>query len=373
MAYLKKRSHGPSLYYATDKNVFDALNQHKVDSPTVEKLFLRRNVLVSRKTPRADLASYFSRLTHDYYDHKEIAARLGVASRRERTASIDVSGIVAVDDIQAAIEKLKVDLESTGDVVHVSRDGEDFSVQVKFTEIDYKRSEFTQVQVKDGTLTFVKEGSYYVVRNTQNDYLTGARDAVLSNIESNYSTKLSRGSVSLFDVPSSKLRSKFFHSLSDSLPGFTRQDVTDVFIYKAKPEADGLSLADSDVSSEDGEIDTHVDRVTLRGNGVARAKVLNDLLDEESYHIVRMGWIVRETMGGGHVYDLEAAFSEPKDCAGFSFILNGVFPLEDGKISQRRRTPQRSEIEMISRVIEKRARSVVEELRTEYAATCGGK
>jgi hypothetical protein len=46
-----KRKHGPSLYYATDKNVFDALNQHKVDMPTVLKLFERRNIVVSSKTP----------------------------------------------------------------------------------------------------------------------------------------------------------------------------------------------------------------------------------------------------------------------------------------------------------------------------------
>lgn len=42
MAGMKKRAHGPSLYYASDKNVFDALNQHKVDTPTVVKLFQRR-------------------------------------------------------------------------------------------------------------------------------------------------------------------------------------------------------------------------------------------------------------------------------------------------------------------------------------------
>jgi hypothetical protein len=63
---MKKRAYGPSLYYATDKNIFDALNQHKVDAATVAKLFHRRNIVVSKKTLREDLAQYFSRLTHDY-------------------------------------------------------------------------------------------------------------------------------------------------------------------------------------------------------------------------------------------------------------------------------------------------------------------
>lgn len=102
---MKKRTHGSSLYYASDKNVFDALNQHKVDTPTVVKLFQRRNIVVSKKTPREDLAKYFSMLTHDYYDHKEIAARLGVVARRERTTSMDVSGVTDADEVQGVVEQ----------------------------------------------------------------------------------------------------------------------------------------------------------------------------------------------------------------------------------------------------------------------------
>ena len=127
MAGMKKRIHGPSLYYATDKNVFDALNQHKVDAPTVVRLFQRRNIVVSKKTAREDLAKYFSRLTHDYYDHKEIAARLGIVSRRERTTSMDVTGVGDTDQLQGAVEQLKKEMEAIGDVVHVTRDGDNLN------------------------------------------------------------------------------------------------------------------------------------------------------------------------------------------------------------------------------------------------------
>ncbi|MBP0640201.1 hypothetical protein [Cupriavidus sp. AcVe19-6a] len=121
---MKKYKHGPSLYYATDKNIFDALNQHKVDSATVVKLFHRRNILVSRKTLREDLAQYFSRLTHDYYDHQDIAARLGVATRRERITSVDVQGLTDADALRAVSEQLKGELEGSGDTVVIDRSGE---------------------------------------------------------------------------------------------------------------------------------------------------------------------------------------------------------------------------------------------------------
>lgn len=368
MAGMKKRPHGPSLYYASDKNVFDALNQHKVDAPTVVKLFQRRNVVVSKKTPRDELAKYFSTLTHDYYDHKEIAARLGVAVRRERTTSMDVTGVGDIDELHGVVEQLKKEMEASGDTVQVARDGDNISIRVQYSEVDYKRNEFSQVQVRDGSIEFVKSPVGYVVRNTQNDYLNGVRDVLLAKVEKTTSEPLTKVVVSLFDVPSAKPRSKFFHELATSLPSFVRRDVTDVYVFKAKPEGE----EDEDESGSDDGSETHVERVFLRGSGVSRSEILNELLDEEDYYIIKMGWTATELLGGGNVYDIEAGFADPKGCTGFSFILTGVFPLEDGKISTRRRPPYKHEIDALSRVIESKARELVAELRSEYLAAKAG-
>ncbi|WP_175824502.1 hypothetical protein [Burkholderia cepacia] len=361
---MKKRMHGPSLYYATDKNIFDALTQHKVDTPTVMKLFQRRNIIVGKKTSREDLAKYFSRLTHDYYDHKDIAARLGIAPRRERITSMDVTGVGDIAELQSAVEQLKQELEAAGDVIQVSRDGNSLTMHVQYSTVDYKRSEFTQVQVRDGTVEFVKAADGYIVRNTQNEYINDVRETLLGKIEKATEVPLTKVVVSLFDVPSPKLRSKFFHELMTNLPGYVRRDVTDVYVYKAKPEPSD----DESEENSSGDPDTHVERVFLRGNGVTRSQLLNELLDEENYYIVKIGWTATETMGLGNVYDIEAVFADYKDCTGFSFILNGVFQLEDGKVSARRRPPFKSEIDTVSRVIEAKSRELVLALRSEFAS-----
>tara|TARA_R110002126_G_scaffold291730_1_gene456122 strand:- start:8374 stop:8763 length:390 start_codon:yes stop_codon:yes gene_type:complete len=87
------------MYYASDKNVFDALNQYRVDSATLANLFERRNIIVSKKTARDDLAEYFSRLPHDFYDHKTISEKLGVVPRRERTTSMNLVGKIDPDSV----------------------------------------------------------------------------------------------------------------------------------------------------------------------------------------------------------------------------------------------------------------------------------
>ncbi len=364
---MKKRLHGPSLYYATDKNVFDALNQHKVDIPTVMRLFQRRNIIVGKKTSREELAMYFARLPHDYYDHQDISARLGVAARQERITSMDVKGIDEIEQLKVGVDQLKQELESSGDVVQISRDGDSLTVAVQYSVVDYKRTEFNQLQVRDGTIEFIKSDGGFIVRNTQNEYMNDVRETLLGKIESATSTQLAKVEVSLFDVPSPKLRSKFFYELASNLPGYKRRDVSGVFVYKAKPDSD-----EDSTDSESEEPDTHVERVFLKGNGVTRSEILNDLLNEEDYYITKISWTAQEIMGRGYDYDIEAVFADPKDCTGFSFILNGVYPREDGKISTRRRKPNKNETDAISRVIESKSREMMIRIREEFAQTKTG-
>lgn len=360
----KKRTHGPSLYYASDKNIFDALNQHKVDISTIMELFLRRNIIVSKKMPREDLARYFARQIHDSQDHKDIASRLGVAPRRERITSMDVKGTAALEHLQVAVEQLKQELEKAGEVVQVSRDGDKLTVSVQYSTMDYKVSEFAQRQVRDGNVEFIKTDDGYIVRNTQNEYVNDVRDTLIAKLEQASRTNLDKITVSLFDVPSARLRSKFFHELAVNLPGYQQSDVTAVYIFKAKPDAMEKD-EDADVAEKD-DTETHVERVFMRGQGVTRSEILNELLNKDDYYITKISWGAREIAGAGHDYDIEATFADPKDCTGFSFILSGVYPCEDGKVAARRRLPLKNEIDDISRVIETKARELVTQIREEY-------
>lgn len=366
----RKRMHGPSLYYASDKNVFDALNQHKVDTPTIMDLFLRRNIIVSKKTPREDLAKYFARQIHDFQDHKDIAARLGVAPRRERITSMDLNGAVAPEDLQVAVDQLKQELERAGEVVQVSRDGDRLTVSVQYSTVDYKVSEFAQRQVRDGNIEFLIKEDGYIVRNTQNEYVNDVRNTLIAKLEQASETNLEKITVSLFDVPSSRLRSRFFHELVFNLPGYQQSDVTAVYVFKAKP--DTLEDEEDFDDPDEGGAETHVERVFLRGRGVTRSEILNELLDKEDYYITKIAWGAREIAGTGHDYDIEATFADPKDCTGFSFILSGVYPYEDGKVSTRRRPPFKHEIDEISRVIETKARLLVTQIREDYAKKSAG-
>ncbi|AYR25677.1 hypothetical protein [Herbaspirillum rubrisubalbicans] len=364
---------GPSLYYASDKNIFDALTQQKVTIPTVTDLLLRRNVIVGRKTSKEVLATYFSRLSHDYVDHQAIAARLGIAARKERTTSMDVEGL-DLEHLQQAIAALKTELEDGQDIVQITREDGRVLINIRYTRFDYRKSEFSQIQVRDGEIEFVKIGGVYRVRNTQSDYINNVRDTLLGKVDKLSDSPLKRSEVSLFSVPSPELRSKFFHELMNSLPGYIRKDVSEVYVYKKKPKiSKGDSGSDSfvdadDDSSKDGDGDEgHVERVFLRGNGVTRSKILSDLLKERQYYIVKVVWTVLEQRGRGSVYEIEALFEDHESCSGFSFLLAGVYVLEEsGAHSTKRRSALRDEVEIISKAIEAKSRLLKEALEEEY-------
>ena len=347
---------GGSLYYASDKNIFDALNQSKVDSDTIQAMFRRRNIVSSKQTKREDLARFFSRLTHDFLDHQDLSDRLGIVPKRERVTAVDLIGIhVAQDVLQRAVDSIKSKLHSQGDLAHISVDGAVLSVAVKYSVIDYRKSEFSQLQHRKGLIELRPEKGRLVVRSTKSEYLDEVRDDLIRTIQAEVGAELKRREISLFHHPEHNKRSLFFYELMTNLPGYVRRDVTDVFVYKPRPLVTN--------SDDDDLSDPHIDRIFLRGVGVSQSELLQQLTNEKEYYIAKVGWIATASSGAGGRYEIEAMFTDPSEFTGFSYILKGVYDLDEkGKFSKYRRSPTAAEIDSIARTIESKARQLVENL-----------
>lgn len=347
---------GPSLYYASDKNIYDALNQSKVDQETLQGMFRRRNIVCSKQTSRLDLAMFFSRLTHDSIDHQDLSRRLGINRRQERVTALDLKGEINDDAITRAIEVIRQDTLSFGDSLQPIRSGGSLVLNLNYTEIDFRRSEFGQVQQREGYIELIRNKEEIVIRSTQSGYVEIVRNKLIKAMEMDAGVKFERSEVSLFYHQDHGVRSKFFYDLMMGLPGYVHKDVTDVYVYKAKPG--GADGQDDSYIEDSGE--SHVEKVLLRGKGVSRSDLLRDLTHEKSYYIVKIGWIATELLGQGFGYDIEAMFADPIECTGFSYILHGVHELDDsGRLLKQRRSPLSSEIDSVARAIEEKSRDLV--------------
>lgn len=367
-----KNKFGASLYYASDKNIFDALCRNRVNSETIQNMFQARNILVSKKTERKDLASYFSRLPHDFDDHQNIARSLGVIKRRERLASIEVKLSISEDQLEKSIKNIKSNLEQEGDVVHKTQDFDKRSVlNIKYSSLDYRRPEFSQVQIRDGELLIIKIDGGYKIRSTCNAYLNSVRDSFISEMEKQAGGAAVLDRISLFAATDVTKRSEFFHSLMFELPGYSVKDVREVFVYKKRPTSDDSEEDEDEIPEKNYDaVDVHVERVLLRGNGVSRSKQLKDLIKrdpsstDEPYYMVRVAWTVAEKAGWGNEYEIEARFEDPEACAEFSYMLRSVRKMDvlSGKLNKTKIPPGIGEIDTISKVIEDHAKSLRDKL-----------
>lgn len=78
-----------SLYFASDKAIFDALTQRSLTGAELRKVFLSRGIVISNESDKKFLASRFSALFHDYYDYRNLSLLVGgaMAVRKPPTLS----------------------------------------------------------------------------------------------------------------------------------------------------------------------------------------------------------------------------------------------------------------------------------------------
>ena len=178
-----KTRFGPSLYFANDKVIFDAINHSQVSTDVIREMLFERGIITSPKTTKYELAQYFSRLTADYFDHLNIGNKLGKIAKRERITYAEISEQVTKPEILEGLSAVKSALEARGNRVTLEVSGERLLARLEYEYIDYTEVEFRQVQPRDAIIEFLKDGSgQYVARSTQNAFTDIAIDQVFSAI-----------------------------------------------------------------------------------------------------------------------------------------------------------------------------------------------
>lgn len=350
-----KMRFGPSLYFANDKVIFDAINHAQVTTDQIRELLYERGIITSAKTSKYELAQYFSRLTADYFDHASIANKLGKISKRERITYTEVRGEVAKAEIIEALASVRQKLEAQDNRLTVSVTGDRIIARLEYDFIDYTEVEFRQVQPRDAVIEFLKDTSgQYVVRSTQNSHVDVVVDQVFTSMNASRETPLKQDRISLEGFADPALRTKFFESLISNIAGHQFVTVTEAFCYKPKGDA---SLDDD--PKEDVEDQPNVVRVTLKGTGVTKSFVIDELY-QKGYYIVKVVWRVKPTASlDSDLFELEAQFGEPIGCNEFSYQARSVLIFEEGVVTDKKRTPKSDEQDQIFRLIEASAKAAL--------------
>lgn len=356
---------GPSLYFASDKVIFDSISQRAVSVDIVRELLEERGIFVSSKTSKDELAKYFSRLTADYFDHKVIAGKLGRVAKKERFTAFDIDNLIERDQIVDAVKEMKKELDVRGDVLNFDiSDSNKIIVEIAYEHIDYTKAELRQVQPRDAVIEFIKDASgKYSVRSTHNNYTDSVVEKICKFIGDESGIPVSRTTVNLQSHPEPTKRTAFFEGLIKGIAGHDLVTVTEAFCYK--PPKGKIEEDEDDDDEKVLEDSPLVERVGLRGRAVTKSLVIDGLF-KTGYYIIKVIFQVKPIISlDSDVFELEAQFSEPRDCTGFSYQTKRVLIFEEGKITDKTRHPKAAEEAALAQLIEQAA-------KTAYKSASGG-
>lgn len=346
-----------NIYYASDKAICDALLQRKFTNVDLKELLLDRGIFMSESTPRDDVALYFSRLNHDYFDHQKIASVLSVANRKEKTSVTYLAGIDEISDMESAIHKIADDHNELGNKAEVVATKDGYEIRLTYSAVDYNKSEFKQVSRKNATISFEKVGDEVVIRGPHNETVGDTKKAVLDLVQEEKGD-LEVNNFDLSDIPDAKTRTEFFQYLIDGLADLSVYDVSDA------------SVNHPTLVEEDGdEPDFHVRKVALSGKRILNAPELDSLL-KKGFYTFKVRWQVFGGYAKPDRYELEAQFEDADACKGFSYSVLGIYvhkgigaDVSEADYASSRKNVSSLENTVISKKLEASAKEAIRKIR----------
>lgn len=348
-----------SLYFASDKAIYDALTQRSLTSAELRKVFLSRGIVISNESDKKFLASRFSALFHDYYDYRSLSLLVGGRDSREKTTNVVITTALSKDQLTDALTSVKEWLvDDQHEQAEVAVHGNQLKLTVKYQKLDLSQAEFRQVVEKTAEIILEKQDSGWKITGPMNDKFKDITNQLYSQIEIMTNQDVSIRTISLEAIPDAGIRTNFLRSLIRNLKGMEVVDVVDVSTFNPNDrEDDDLDLSDdalvieesveveSEDEGEDGdpeveltrpqlEAKTHkiirIDKASLKGKGILESKQLLEL-EGHGFYLWKIRWTARESLVGSEIVQFEAQFGNQAKCCDFSYIVKGVYNYHNGK------------------------------------------
>jgi hypothetical protein len=358
-----------SIYSASDKALFDAINQSSVTAADLRELFLRHGIIISNGTPRRQLAMHFARLMHDFDDFETLARIFESPKRRERMSATRILGAATIHDVEAAAHAIVGALVEQNDAATttVQPDGS-IQIHIKYKQLHFNKSEFRQVETKAAVITIEQEGGSLVMRGPQNDKVDEVCEELINHLEIELKLDVETDRIDLRGISDSKARVEFFRLLIDGVKGYQRTDVTDVYLFNPeKKRSSAVALADEDnleISADDDvDLGIHIKSANLKGGRVLDSPELRSFFNK-GFYISKIIWQCKEIgTFDSDIVEFEAQFSEPESCTSFSYLVRGYYEYQEaGDHSKGRKQFGKDVDREIGKLIEESARAAIQSL-----------
>lgn len=348
------------IYSASDKSLFDALNQKKVTNADLRELFISRGILVSKETSRRELAKHFARLFHDYYDYDALAKLFGNNnSQRDKLSSVRLKTAATLANFEEGALELRAQLQETGGAevkVHTAM-GTRLDIEFRYSKTEFNRSEFRQVRTRTALVSIYQENDGFVVHAPHSEESAEWINEIVKSVIEKTEKSIDFDEIRLPPTMEPKVKTKFFTHLIRALPGLKLRDVSDVYVTKPKVEK-----GDGDDPDDNGNPEIRIDKASLRGQGVLESDEL-DLLQKKGFYVSRIIWTCKEDHDTADLLEFEAQFASPDDCSEFTFLPRGFYRnIELNRYNESRTGFSGEQERTLGKLVEEAARATLKTL-----------
>jgi len=355
--------HGPSIYYATDKNIFDILHNSKITKPILMKFLRSRGILVSADVAKEDLIRYVSRFTHDHFDIQKIGDAVESKSRKRRSTSNILETKVSNDEVKKAYTSMCKEREELGESFSIRQNGDTTIVSVSYTDVDYTKTELKQKNNELCDIELHVENEQLVIRRP----VSGVSDEITEHLKKSLIALKDEDviehvvSLEAFSLP--EARSYFFQKLINSIPEYKFDDVTQVGIYDNTNDQDS-----DDAEGVSEKVAGYIRKAVLDGDRVLNSSGFNQL-HKENFYISKITWTAVNDGVGREKVEFEARFSNQSLCTEFNYSVRGIYEFnkEEGHYLNKR-TATKIENSTFVRKIESASLTAFDEVKEKYGS-----
>lgn len=319
------------IFYATEKDIFDALSskKKKITKELLLDLCNQRGIILSEAEDREDIIEYLAMLPFSFNSLSEITSLIRTLSRAEKTTSSEIASPMTATEITRVVSALKRDREQNGEAYSVISESKDKTVvKISYSVIDLGMTRLRQRVDREDVIEFVNEAGTTKIRRPANEKMEEVTTAFVSEYRKQAGKPIAQETISLAGIQDSKLRTYFFVELVTKMPNLALSDVTHVRVS---------ILGDHREISEDDESDNeeaeevmigYVKRAALDGVGLLYSEEYQDL-SAKGFYISEIRWNAIEKKGEKNKIKFEASFADPEQCSVFLYNALGYYKNTD--------------------------------------------
>lgn len=330
-----------SIYYATDKNIYDILNHRAVSLDFLYNFLKFKGIIVSQKADKAELVEYIKQFLIDYHDRSELLNAFTHHQAKEKKTNKKLKTEINDEQLQEVLANVKSIFSDNKECVDINvLDNNNTVVTLKYTDVDYSKTELRQKEEKEIKVTISNDGNELKIHSTANDKAYEFVNTIKKQIEQILpENTIDEIVVTLEAIKEPSKRTKFFQNLIYGMAGYTVHDVKNVYVATLGQEND-------DENEQQVEVAASIRRVILKGCSVINTDEYKSL-KTKGFYIAKLIWTSKEKNGvSNDLFEFEAEFGNQEKCTDFKYTCNGYYSFDTDKLeyhSQRHKVPNQTE------------------------------